>query len=131
MDARPHQERHQEEWPLLCGAGQHSQRHLVLVFHAVLAKAGVTEPKTEAEFWTALDKIKGLRANRLAQSGTLAYERSTFNATLLHMGGRDMYMKFYGDKDANLVKSPAFKTVLEKFKTAQLHRCGCSRSQLE
>ena len=27
-----------------------------------------------------------------------------------------MYMKCYGDKDANLVKSPAFKTVLEKFK---------------
>ena len=32
------------------------------------------------------------------------------------MGGRDMYLKFYGDKDANLVKSAAFKTVLEKFK---------------
>ena len=83
---------------------------------AVLAKAGVTEPKTEAEFWTALDKIKASGQTAFAQSGTLAYERSTFNATLLHMGGRDMYMKFYGDKDANLVKSPAFKTVLEKFK---------------
>jgi glucose/mannose transport system substrate-binding protein len=83
---------------------------------AVLAKAGVTEPKTEAEFWTALDKIKASGQTAFAQSGTLAYERSTFNAVLLHMGGRDMYMKFYGDKDANTVKSPAFKTVLEKFK---------------
>jgi len=83
---------------------------------AVLAKAGVTEPKTEAEFWTALDKIKASGQTAFAQSGTLAYERATFNATLLHMGGRDMYMKFYGDKDANTVKSPAFKTVLEKFK---------------
>ncbi len=83
---------------------------------AVLAKAGVTEPKTEAEFWTALDKIKASGQTAFAQSGTLAYERSTFNATLLHMGGRDMYIKFYGDKDANTVKSPAFKTVLEKFK---------------
>ena len=83
---------------------------------AVLAKAGVAEPKTEAEFWTALDKIKASGQIAFAQSGTLAYERATFNAALLHMGGRDMYLKFYGDKDANLVKSAAFKTVLEKFK---------------
>jgi glucose/mannose transport system substrate-binding protein len=83
---------------------------------AVLAKAGVTEPKTEAEFWTALDKIKASGQTAFAQSGTLPYERSTFNAVLLHMGGRDMYMKFYGDKDANMVKSAAFKTVLEKYK---------------
>ena len=32
------------------------------------------------------------------------------------MGGRDLYMKFYGDRDVNTVKSAAFKTVLEKFK---------------
>ena len=83
---------------------------------AVLAKAGVAEPKTEAEFWTALDKIKASGQTAFAQSGTLSYERSTFSAVLLHMGGRDMYMKFYGDKDANVVKSAAFKTVLEKFK---------------
>lgn len=83
---------------------------------AVLAKAGVTEPKTEAEFWTALDKIKASGQTGFAQSGTLSYERATFSAVLLHMGGRDMYLKFYGDKDANLVKSAAFKTVLEKFK---------------
>ena len=83
---------------------------------AVLAKAGVTEPKTEAEFWTALDKIKASGQTGFAQSGTIAYERATFSATLLHMGGRDLYMKFYGDKDVNTVKSPAFRTVLEKFK---------------
>ncbi len=83
---------------------------------AVLAKAGVTEPKTEAEFWTALDKIKASGQTAFAQSGTLSYERSTFSAVLLHMGGRDMYMKFYGDKDVNTIKSPGFKTVLEKFK---------------
>ena len=83
---------------------------------AVLAKAGVTEPKTEAEFWTALDKIKASGQTAFAQSGTQSYEFSTFSAVLLHMGGRDMYMKVFGDKDANLVKSPGFKTVLEKFK---------------
>jgi glucose/mannose transport system substrate-binding protein len=83
---------------------------------AVLAKAGVTEPKNEAEFWTALDKIKASGQTAFAQSGTQSYEFLTFSAVLLHMGGRDMYMKFYGDKDANLVKSAAFKTVLEKFK---------------
>jgi glucose/mannose transport system substrate-binding protein len=83
---------------------------------AVLAKAGVTEPKSEAEFWTALDKIKASGQIAFAQSGTQSYEFLTFSAVLLHMGGRDMFMKFYGDKDANVVKSAAFKTVLEKFK---------------
>ncbi len=83
---------------------------------AVLAKAGVSEPKTEAEFWTALDKIKASGQIPFAQSGTLSYERATFSAVLLHMGGRDLYMKFYGDRDGSAVKSAEFRTVLEKFK---------------
>jgi glucose/mannose transport system substrate-binding protein len=83
---------------------------------AVLAKAGVAEPKNEAEFWTALDKIKASGQIAFAQSGTISYERATFTAVLLHMGGRDLYMKFYGDKDANAVKSAEFRSVLEKFK---------------
>lgn len=83
---------------------------------AVLTKAGVAEPKTEAEFWTALDKIKASGQIGFAQSGTISYERATFSAVLLHMGGRDLYMKFYGEKDAATIKSPAFRTVLEKYK---------------
>jgi glucose/mannose transport system substrate-binding protein len=83
---------------------------------AVLAKAGVTEPKTEAEFWSALDKIKASGQIGFAQSGTITYERATFTAVLLHMGGRDLYNKFYGDQDVNATRSPAFRTVLEKFK---------------
>jgi len=83
---------------------------------AVLAKAGVAEPKTEAEFWTALEKIKSSGQTAFAQSGTLSYERATFTAVLLHMGGRDLYMKFYGDKDANAVKSAEFRAVVEKYK---------------
>ena len=83
---------------------------------AVLAKAGVTEPKNEAEFWTALDKIKASGQIAFAQSGTMGYERATFNAVLLHMGGRDLYMKVFGDKDGATVKSPAFRAVLEKYK---------------
>ena len=84
---------------------------------AVLAKAGVAEPKNEAEFWTALDKIKASGQIAFAQSGTLTYERGTFSAVLLHMGGRDLYMKFYGDKDGNAVKSAEFRAVIEKFKS--------------
>jgi glucose/mannose transport system substrate-binding protein len=83
---------------------------------AVLAKAGVAEPKSEAEFWAALDKIKASGQIAFAQAGTLSYERATFTAVLLHMGGRDLYLKFYGDKDVNAVKSAEFRTVLEKFK---------------
>jgi glucose/mannose transport system substrate-binding protein len=83
---------------------------------AVLAKAGVSEPKNEAEFWTALDKIKASGQIAFAQSGTASYEIGTFNAVMLHMGGRDLYMKVYQDKDANAIKSAAFRTVLEKYK---------------
>ncbi len=83
---------------------------------AVLAKAGVAEPKNEAEFWTALDKIKASGQIPFAQSGTLSYEVGTFNAVLLHMGGRDLYMKVYGEQDPNAIRSPAFKTVIEKYK---------------
>ncbi len=83
---------------------------------AVLDKAGVTEPKNEAEFWAALDKIKASGQIAFAQSGTATYERLTFNAVLLHMGGRDLYMKLYEGKDANTVKSPEFRAVIEKFK---------------
>ncbi len=83
---------------------------------AVLNKAGISEPKTEAEFWTALDKIKASGQVAFAQSGTATYQRLTFNAVLLHMGGRDMYMKFYGDKDGSTIKSAEFRTVIEKFK---------------
>ena len=83
---------------------------------AVLAKAGVAEPKDEAQFWTALDKIKASGQIAFAQSGTAPYERATFHAVLLHMGGRDLYMKFYGNRDPSAVKSVEFRTVLEKFK---------------
>jgi glucose/mannose transport system substrate-binding protein len=83
---------------------------------AVLAKAGVAEPKNEAEFWSALDKIKASGQIAFAQSGTTTYERGTFSAVLLHMGGRDLYMKFYGNQDVNAVKSAEFRAVVEKFK---------------
>jgi glucose/mannose transport system substrate-binding protein len=83
---------------------------------AVLAKAGVAEPKNEAEFWSALDKIKASGQIAFAQSGTTTYERGTFSAVLLHMGGRDLYMKFYGSQDVNAVKSAEFRAVVEKFK---------------
>ncbi len=83
---------------------------------AVLAKAGVAEPKSEAEFWAALDKVKASGQIAFAQSGTASYEFLTFNSVLLHMGGKDLFMKAYKEKDANAVKSAAFKTVLEKYK---------------
>ncbi len=99
---------------------------------AVLAKAGVAEPKNEAEFWAALDKIKASGQIAFAQSGTLTYERAAFTAVLLHMGGRDLYTKFYGDKDANAVKSAEFRTVLEKFKKLRSYAdAGFAGPQLE
>ena len=127
MDARAHQERDQDQGPLLRRAGQHPQRRAgsAVLQGGAWPRPASRNPKTEAEFWSALDKIKASGQIGFAQSGTLTYERATFTAVLLHMGGRDLYNKFYGDKDINAVKSPAFRTVLEKFKRLQqLHRPG-------
>jgi glucose/mannose transport system substrate-binding protein len=52
----------------------------------------------------------------LALGGQSWQERITFNAVLAHVGGPEMFLKFYRDKDAALVTSEPFKKVLATFK---------------
>jgi glucose/mannose transport system substrate-binding protein len=81
------------------------------------AKAGITaEPKTPDEFFADLDKLKAAGLVPLAFGGQPWQEKITFYAWLAHVGGPDMYMKLYRDKDAAMVMSPQFKALLASFK---------------
>ena len=81
------------------------------------AKAGIAaEPRTPDEFFADLDKLKAAGIVPLAFGGQPWQEKVTFYAWLAHVGGPDMYMKLYRDKDANLPNTPQFKALLASFK---------------
>jgi glucose/mannose transport system substrate-binding protein len=81
------------------------------------AKAGIAaEPKTPDEFFAALDKLKAAGVVPLAFGGQPWQEKITFYAWLANVGGPDMYMKLYRDKDVNLPATPQFKQLLASFK---------------
>lgn len=84
---------------------------------AAFAKAGIAaEPKTPDEFFADLDKLKAAGIVPLAFGGQPWQEKITFYAWLAHVGGPDMYMKLYRDKDTAMVQGPQFKAVLASFK---------------
>ena len=84
---------------------------------AAFAKAGIAaEPKSADEFFADLDKLKAAGIVPLAFGGQPWQEKITFYAWLAHVGGPDMYMKLYRDKDAAMVLTPQFKALLASFK---------------
>jgi glucose/mannose transport system substrate-binding protein len=84
---------------------------------AAFQKAGIKEePKTAGDFLAALDKLKAAGLVPLALGGQPWQEKITFDAWLAHVGGTDLYLRFYRDHDAKTVQTPAFKSVLASFK---------------
>jgi glucose/mannose transport system substrate-binding protein len=84
---------------------------------AALTKAQISQPPTSRDqFFAALDKLKAAGFIPLALGGQPWQERVTFDAVLLHFGGKDMYMNFIGSNGADLVQTAAFKQVLTDFK---------------
>ncbi|HEX7639886.1 MAG TPA: ABC transporter substrate-binding protein [Burkholderiaceae bacterium] len=84
---------------------------------AAFAKAGIaSEPKTPDELFADLDRLKAAGLVPLAFGGQPWQEKITFYAWLAHVGGSDMYLRLYRDRDAAMVASPAFKRVLASFK---------------
>jgi glucose/mannose transport system substrate-binding protein len=84
------------------------------------AKAGITkDPVTFDEFIADLDKLKKAGVIPLALGGQAWQEKITFDAIFANVGGPDLFLKVYRDRDVNAVKSDAFKKVLTAFK--QLH----------
>ena len=83
----------------------------------VFAKAGISgDPKSFDEFIGDLDKLKKAGVIPLALGGQPWQEKITFDAVFADVGGPDLYLKVYRDRDANAVKSDAFKKVLASFK---------------
>jgi glucose/mannose transport system substrate-binding protein len=82
----------------------------------VFEKSGVAEaPKTFDELFAALDKIKAAGFIPLAQGGELWQERLLFNAVLLGVAGRDVYLKIYRDRDEAALQSPELLKAVETF----------------
>ncbi|WP_133650405.1 ABC transporter substrate-binding protein [Paraburkholderia flava] len=80
-------------------------------------KAGIThEPQSFDELLADLDKLKAAGLIPLALGGQAWQEKITFDAVFANVGGTDLYLKVYRDRDANAVKSAAFKNVLTTFK---------------
>lgn len=83
---------------------------------AVLAKAGVQEPKTFDDLFAAMDKIKASGdVIPLAMGGQSWQQGLTFLTVLLNKEGADTYYKVLKDLDVNAVRSPEFKDAVEAF----------------
>ncbi|MBN3757731.1 carbohydrate ABC transporter substrate-binding protein [Paraburkholderia sp. Tr-20389] len=83
----------------------------------VFAKAGIAgDPKSFDEFLADLDKLKKAGVIPLALGGQPWQEKITFDAVFADVGGPDLYLKVYRDRDAKAVNSDAFKKVLASFK---------------
>jgi glucose/mannose transport system substrate-binding protein len=84
---------------------------------AAYKKAGITnEPQTWDEFLSQLAKLKAAGVVPLAFGGQVWQEKITFDAIFAMVGGADLYLKVYRDRDQKAVMSPAFKQVLVDFK---------------
>ncbi|MEI6000902.1 carbohydrate ABC transporter substrate-binding protein [Paraburkholderia bengalensis] len=83
----------------------------------VFAKAGIAdEPKSYDDFLADLDKLKKAGVIPLALGGQPWQEKITFDAVFADVGGPDLYLKVYRDRDQKAVNSDAFKKVLVAFK---------------
>ncbi len=87
---------------------------------AAFKKAGITaEPQTMDELFAALDKLKAAGLVPLAHGGQSWQDNLVFTAVLTNVGGRDLYLKVFRDRDAKAIQSDAFKQVLLTFKRLQ------------
>ena len=81
------------------------------------AKAGITsDPKNFDELLADLGKLKAAGITGLALGGQPWQEKLTFDAVFADVGGTDLYLKVYRDKDVAAASSPAFKNVLAQYK---------------
>lgn len=87
---------------------------------AAFRKAGIaSEPRSMDEFFAALDKLKAAGLIPLAHGSQDWQDAILFNAVLANVGGRELYLKLYRDRDARTIQSEAFKKVLITFKRLQ------------
>lgn len=84
---------------------------------AAFKKAGVVkEPETMEELFAALDKLKAAGIIPLAHGGQSWQENIVFMAVLSNVGGKDLYLSIFRDRNRQAIDSDAFKKVLLAFK---------------
>jgi glucose/mannose transport system substrate-binding protein len=89
---------------------------------AAFRKAGIAaEPRTMAELFAALDKLKAAGLIPLAHGGQPWQENIVFTAVLANMGGSELYLKVLRDRDAKAIQGDAFRNVLLTFKRLQAY----------
>ena len=87
---------------------------------AAFKKAGIAkEPATMDELFAALDKLKAAGLVPLAHGGQSWQENIVFMAMLANVGGKDLYLQVYRDRDQKAINSEAFRKVLVAFKRLQ------------
>lgn len=83
---------------------------------AVLAKAGIGEPRTFEDLFAAMDKIKASGdIIPLAMGGQSWQHGLTFLTVLLNKEGAETYYKVLRDLDADAVRSAKFRDAVETF----------------
>ncbi|HZV67804.1 MAG TPA: ABC transporter substrate-binding protein, partial [Telluria sp.] len=84
---------------------------------AAFKKAGIAaEPANFDELFVALDKLKAAGLVPLAHGGQSWQENIVFMAVLANVGGKDLYLSVFRDRDQRAINSEAFKKVLLTFK---------------
>jgi glucose/mannose transport system substrate-binding protein len=84
---------------------------------AAFKKAGIAkEPATMDELFAALDKLKAAGLVPLAHGGQSWQENIVFMAVLANVGGKDLYLSVFRDRDPRAIHSAAFRKVLLDFK---------------
>jgi len=80
-------------------------------------KAGIErEPQSFDEFLDQLGKLRAAGLVPLAFGGQVWQEKIMFDAVFAMVGGRELYLKVYRDRDVKAVQSDAFKQVLLNFR---------------
>lgn len=74
------------------------------------------EPRTWDEFIATLDKLKAAGLIPLAFGGQVWQEKIVFDAVFALVGGPELFLKVYRDRDIAAVRSPAFRNVLVSFR---------------
>jgi len=84
---------------------------------AALRRAGVSaEPRNFDELFAALDKLKAAGLIPLAHGGQPWQDSIVFRAVLANLGGRDLYLRVFRDRDPHAIASGEFRQILTVFK---------------
>ncbi|MCV0428542.1 MAG: ABC transporter substrate-binding protein, partial [Roseibium sp.] len=81
----------------------------------VFEKAGVAPPKDWDSFFAAAEKLLEAGVVPVAVGGQAWQERLTFNAVLLTIGGQELYLRLFQDRDVEALNSDKMKEVVATY----------------